>query len=102
MKNERKTNVKWYGYTDNLGKPQASLLVKILVVVILGIIPAIIISSDSKSGTSNTADACKCESVFAGQRLKKSMGGVAGGDDYNKCIKKYRDYSGARKACLKN
>jgi len=94
-----KTNVKWYGYTDNLGKPQASLLVKILI-VLLGVIPAIIVFSDSSP--SNTADACKCESVFAGQRLKESMGGVAGGDDYNKCIKKYKNYSGARKACLKN
>ena len=56
----------------------------------------------SDSSSSNTADACKCERVFNGQRFKESMGCVAGGDDYNKCIKKYKNYSGARKACLKN
>ena len=47
-------------------------------------------------------DACKCVSVFNGQSLKKSMGGVAGGDDYNRCLGKYKNWSSAQKACAKS
>jgi len=53
------------------------------------------------SNSTNNADACKCVSVFNGQELKKSMGGVAGGDDYNKCLGKYKNWSRANQACAK-
>jgi|TARA_B110000240_G_C13090594_1_gene279909 hypothetical protein len=54
-KGNNKTNESWYGYTDNRGKPQASLLVKILIVVFLGGIPWAIVISNSPG-----ADECDC------------------------------------------
>ena len=52
-------------------------------------------------GSVDISDACACEEVFAGQSLKVAMGGVAGGDMYNKCRGKYTHSTNARKACVK-
>ena len=76
MGKDKKTNVSWYGYTDNRGKPQASLLVKILIVVILGGIPWVIVTGGTEESEAQRMKkiACDCVEEFEAYRFYSEVG----------------------------